>query len=599
VHTYKAPLRDIDFVLNELLDSDSHYPRLEGCGEIDSELAAAIIHGAAKFTEEIVAPLFRSGDEEGCRFRDGDVTTPSGYKRAFQQFGEGGWQALTVPEADGGQGLPPSLGLSVNELFGSGAWSWSMYGGLAGAPISCLINGGTEEQKSRFLPNLISGKWAGTMCLTESHCGSDVGLLRTKATQNDDGTYSVTGTKIFVSGGEQDITENIIHTVLARIEGAPEGTKGVSLFVIPKVWVDSDGTLGERNAVSCSTIEKKMGLKGSATCVMEFEGARALLIGKENRGLDVMFKLMNTARVGTAMQGLSMGELAVQGSLAYARERLQMRSLTGAKNPEDEADPIIVHPDVRRMLLTQKAFVEGDRALIYWLAQLIDLSQFGDAKSMKEASDLLEILTPISKAFCTETCQEVTNLGIQIWGGHGYISENGMEQIVRDARISTVYEGTTGIQALDLVGRKVLGSGGQLLRNVTELIEQFCVEQAGNSEILEFIEPLARVNREWGELTQGLIDRSIKNLDELGAASVDYAFFSGYVVLAYMWARTALVSRQKLPACDDTSAKFYEAKLTTARFYFQRLLPRTSSHAAAAQAGVANLMELEEDSFEF
>jgi alkylation response protein AidB-like acyl-CoA dehydrogenase len=597
---YNAPLRDIRFIMDELLDSHSHYPRLRGCEEVSPELAEAIIDGAARFAEQVVAPLRMSSDEQGCRFEGGTVVTPDGFKEAFRQYGEGGWPGLNVPAKDGGQGLPASLGLVVSELIGSGNWAWSMYSGLAQAPVSCLLNGGSDEQKQTYLPKLLSGEWAGTMCLTEAHCGSDVGLLRTKAVKADDGSYRVSGTKIFVSGGEQDLTQNIIHTVLARVEGAPAGTKGVSLFLIPKILLTPDGSPGERNAVECVSIEKKMGLKGSATCVMQFDDATAFLLGEQDRGLAVMFKLMNTARLGTALQGVALGELAFQGALAYARERLQMRSLTGPKNPEGEADPIIVHPDVRRMLLTQKAFVEGNRAMIYWLAQLVDLSQYGDEESAREAEELLELLTPIAKAFCTETGQEVNNLGLQVFGGHGYISENGMEQVVRDGRISTVYEGTTGIQALDLLGRKVLGSGSRLLHHCSAMILDYCESLEGEDEMQEFREPLRAAVREWDELAATVVERAIGNLDELGAASVDFIHYSGYVVLAYIWARMAQVANRKLAGGESGSdADFHRAKLVTARFYYARLLPRAQAHAAAARAGAQTLMSLEEDGFAF
>ena len=439
MHEYRVPLRDIDFVLKELLGSERHYARLEGCEAPEPELLDDLLRGAAAFAEEEVAPLLASGDEEGCRFENGAVTTPKGFAQAFQRYGEGGWQALTAPCVDGGQGLPPSIGMIVNEMMGTANWAWSMYPGLALAPATCLLNAGSEAQRRSWLPKLLSGEWAGTMCLTEAHCGSDVGLLRTKAVKQDDGSYRITGTKIFVSGGEQDLTENIVHSILARVEGAPEGTRGVSLFIVPKLEIESDGALGAPNAVQCGSIEHKMGLKGSATCVMHFDGARGVLLGEENRGLEIMFKLMNTARLGTATQGLALGERAFQGALAYARERLQMRSLSGVKNPDGEADPILVHPDVRRMLLTQKALTEGQRALIYWLSQLVDLATHGPEDERDTANDLLELLTPVAKAFCTETGQEVTSLGIQIFGGHGYIRDNGMEQLVRDGRIATVY----------------------------------------------------------------------------------------------------------------------------------------------------------------
>ncbi len=589
---YRAPLREIDFVLNELLDAPAHYARLSGCEPLDRELLGSVIEGAARFSEEVVAPLLRSGDEEGCRFEAGEVKTPTGFAEAFRLYGEGGWQSLTTPVAEGGQGLPPSVGMLVSELIGSGNWAWSMYGGLAQAPVTCLLNGGSEAQKRTYLPRLLSGEWAGTMCLTEAHCGSDVGLLRTKAVRQDDGSYAISGTKIFVSGGEHDMTSNIIHSILARIEGAPEGTRGVSLFIVPKHLVNEDGSLGPRNAVHCASIEKKMGLKGSATCVMSFEGARGFLLGEENRGLDVMFKLMNTARLGTAVQGLALGEVAAQGAVDYARQRLQMRSLTGTKNPDGEADPIIVHPDVRRMLLTQRALCEGSRAFIYWLSQLVDLAAYGPEDERQRASDRLELLTPVAKAFCTEASQEVTNLGLQVYGGHGYIADNGMEQIVRDGRISTVYEGTTGIQALDLVGRKVLASGGKLLHALTAEIAEWCAKRRSDIRLDPFVARLEEATARWEDITGVMSERAIQNLDELGSASVDYTLYGGYTLLAWMWARSAEVA---LDADDDSP--LHRAKIETARFYFDRILPRLNAHEAGVLAGAESVMRMDEALF--
>jgi 3-(methylsulfanyl)propanoyl-CoA dehydrogenase len=592
---YAAPLRDMQFVLSDLLDCDKHYAALEGCETLTPDLLQAIITEGAKFAENVVHPLSRSGDEQGCKYDNGKVTTPDGFKEAFKQWGEGGWQALSIPEAEGGQGLPGSIGMIVNEMVGACNWAWSMYGGLALAPVSCLLNGGTEEQKQRYLPNLLTGQWAGTMCLTEAHCGSDVGLLKTKAVDNGDGTYTLTGTKIFISGGEHDITENIIHAILARVEGAPAGTKGISLFIAPKYWVEEDGSMGELNNISCGAIEKKMGLKGSATCVMNYDGARAVRLGEENRGLNLMFKLMNSARLGTALQGLAMAEASLQGAVTYAKDRLQMRSLTGPKNPDGPADPIIVHPDVRRMLMTQKALTEGSRAFVYWLAQLVDRSRYAGGERQSDADKLLEILTPIAKAFCTEISQEVTNLGVQVFGGHGFIAEHGMEQIVRDGRISTLYEGTTGIQALDLIGRKVMGSGGKLLSNVTKLIHKYCEAQKDSTNLQEFVEPLAALNKEWGEVTMKVGERAMENADEVGAASVDYLMYSGYILFAYMWVQMADIAQQKMAAGNDDS--IYAAKVKTARFYYQRLLPRAGAHKHALLAGAASVMEMHEEDF--
>jgi alkylation response protein AidB-like acyl-CoA dehydrogenase len=592
---YKAPLRDIDFVLKEFLNCDQHYSGLQGCEELGVDLMDAIISEGAKFAENVVNPIAEIGDEQGCKFVDGKVTTPPGFKDAYRQWGEGGWQTLGIPAAHGGQGLPSSLGSVIGEMVGAPSWAFTMYGGLALAPVTCLINGGTEAQQQRYIPKILTGEWAGTMCLTEAHCGSDVGLLRTKASKNADGTYTLQGSKIFISGGEQDLSDNIIHAILARVEGAPEGTKGVSLFIAPKHWVNEDGSMGEFNNISCGAIEKKMGLKAQATCVMNYDGARAVLLGEENRGLEIMFKLMNSARLGTALQGLAMGEISYQGAVSYARERLQMRSLTGPKNADGPADPIMVHPDVRRMLLTQKALVEGQRAFIYWLAQQVDLTQYGNEAQQAEASLLLELLTPIAKAFCTETSQEVTYLGVQVYGGHGYISDNGMERIARDNRISTVYEGTTGIQALDLIGRKVLGSGGSVLSNFTKIIHKYCEAHKGNAKLTEFIAPLAALNKEWGEVTMAVGEKAMANADEVGAASVDYLMYSGYIAFAYMWAQMAEVAQQKLDA--GSSDPLYSGKLKTARFYFQRLLPRTATHKSAMLAGAAGLMDMSEAEF--
>ncbi|MBD2859999.1 acyl-CoA dehydrogenase C-terminal domain-containing protein [Spongiibacter sp. KMU-158] len=595
--SYSAPMRDIHFVLKDLLNAPAHYAGLSGCEAPNEELMDAILAEGAKFAENVLDPIAATGDEQGCQFENGKVTTPPGFKEAFKQWAEGGWQSFAVPVADGGQGLPSSLGTVIGEMTGAPCWAFSMYTGLALAPVTCLLNGGSEAQKQRYLPKLISGEWAGAMCLTEAHCGSDVGLLRTKATPNGDGTYTLQGTKIFISGGEQDLTENIVHAILARVEGAPEGTKGVSLFIAPKYWVEEDGSLGEFNNISCGAVEKKMGLKAQATCVMNYDGARAVLLGEENRGLEVMFKLMNTARLGTALQGLAMSEIAYQGAVGYARERLQMRSLTGPKNPNGPADPIIVHPDVRRMLMTQKAIVEGQRAMIYWLAQQVDLSSHGNAEQKENADQLLELLTPIAKAFCTETAQESVYLGMQVFGGHGYIAEHGMERIARDNRISTVYEGTTGIQALDLLGRKVMGSGGTVLRHFTKQIHKFCESHKAREDMQEFITPLKDLNAQWGEVTMAVGEKAMSNADEVGAASVDYLMFSGYITFAYLWAKMAELALDK--AAEGNTDPLYGSKLKTARFYFQRLLPRTAAHKAAMLAGAESMMAMGEDEFMF
>jgi len=594
---YKAPLRDIKFVMNELLDSDQHYANLEGAEDATPDMIDAIVQEGAKFCEQVLSPLNQVGDKEGCTLNEGGVKTPTGFKEAYQQYVEGGWPSITADPNYGGQGLPHSLSLTISEMVGTSNWSWGMYPGLSHGATNTIEEHGSEEQKQTYLTKLISGEWTGTMCLTEPHCGSDLGTLRTKAEPNDDGSYRISGTKIFISAGEHDMAENIVHIVLARLPGAPEGTKGISLFIVPKNLPSEDGSAGERNAVSCGSLEHKMGIHGNATCVMNFDGAKGWLIGPENKGLNCMFTFMNTARIGTAIQGLGAAELGLQGSLAYARERLAMRSLSGPKNPDGPADPIIVHPDVRRMLLSQKAIAEGARALIYLAGQQVDIVHSGKTEEEKKAADaLLSFLTPIAKAFLTEIGYESSNLGMQVFGGHGYIHEWGMEQNVRDARIGMIYEGTTGIQALDLLGRKVLMSQGEALKVFTKQVHLFCKENADNEQLQEFVEPLAAINKEWGDLTMKIGMTAMKNREEVGAAAVDYLMYSGYAVFAYLWARMAKVAQDKL--AEGTSEEmFYNAKVQTARFYFKRMLPRTKGHADAMLAGADSLLDMPEDAF--
>lgn len=490
---YRAPVRDIQFALYDVLDAEQHYARIDA-GEASRDLVDAIISEGGKFAQEVLSPLNQSGDQVGCQFDKGVVTTPPGFKEAYQQYVEGGWPSLAGNPAYGGQGLPESLSVALNEMVSTANWAWGMYPGLSHGAKLTLEAYGTEEQKQTYLSKLISGEWTGTMCLTEPHCGTDLGLLKTRAEPQADGSYRISGTKIFISAGEHDMAPNIVHIVLARLPDAPAGTKGISLFIVPKLDAESMAP----NNVNCGSIEHKMGIHGNATAVLNFDEATGYLIGPENEGLRCMFTFMNFARLGTALQGQAAAELSYQGSLAYARDRLAMRALSGPVAPEKPADPIIVHPDVRRMLLTQRVVAEGGRAMIYYCAQLGDVLHAANSseEDREEAEAIMNVLTPIAKAFLTETGLEAANNGLQVFGGHGYIQEWGMEQIVRDTRIATLYEGTTGIQALDLIGRKVLADRGTMLRFWTRIIHRFCRDNE-NKKMQEFIRPLRRHYREW------------------------------------------------------------------------------------------------------
>lgn len=582
---YKAPLREIDFVTNELFDFDAHYKSLKDGEHVTVDLRDAILNEAAKFSEQTLAPLHQSGDAEGCTWTPEGVKTPSGFKEAYQEFVDGGWGGLTMPESVGGQNLPHSLGLAVGEMMGQANHAWAMIMALTSGCRQTLIAHGTEEQKQVYLPKLVSGEWSGTMCLTEPQCGSDLSFLKTRAEDNGDGSYSITGTKIFISGGDQDFTDNIVHVVLARLPDAPAGTKGISLFLVPKRLPDANGDAGEPNAVSCGSIEHKMGIHANPTCVMNFDGAKGFLIGEVNRGLNCMFTFMNSARLDTSIQGLTHAELALQGALTYAVEREAGRSLRGPQMPERPADSLLVHPDVRRMLLTIKAFAEGGRAFLYYLAQVADLDHQGDELSAR----LMGLLTPISKGFLTELGLEAANIGVQIFGGHGYIREWGMEQNVRDARISTLYEGTTGIQAMDLLGRKIAIDGGQSFALFHDIIKG----SLGDIDA-EFLPQLEAQLAEWEALTQGIMANVGGNIDELGASAFDYLMYSGYVIMAWLWARMATVAAANAKSNDSA---FYRMKIETARFYFKKILPRTQAHKLQIESGSESLMAIPMDDF--
>jgi alkylation response protein AidB-like acyl-CoA dehydrogenase len=598
--TYKAPLRDMRFVMQDLLNIEKHYQSLPDCDEVNQELIDAILGEASKFSEEVVAPLNAVGDEVGCRLaEDGEVTTPPGFREAYQQYVDGGWPSLEQPARYGGQGLPMSLGTTIREMNGTANWAWAMYPGLSHGAVDTIHAHGSEEQKALFLEPLVSGQWTGTMCLTEAHSGTDLGLIKTKAEPAADGTYRITGSKLFISSGEHDLAENIVHIVLARVPGSPPGTKGISLFIVPKFIPAEDGSIGARNEVRCGALEQKMGIHGNSTCLLNFDGATGYLVGEENKGLRYMFTFMNFARLGTGLQGLAHSEFAFQNSLAYARDRLQMRSLTGPKNPDGPADPIIVHPDVRRMLLTQKAFAEGGRALIYFASTQGDiLTKSDDPEARELANHVLSFLTPIIKAFLTETGFESANLGLQCLGGHGYVSEWGVEQNVRDARISMLYEGTTGIQALDLLGRKVLGTRGKALAPVTAFILDFCKRSRKRKELRPYLRTLVRLTRQWKSLTRKIGFSAMRNPDAVGAASVDYIMFSGYVLLGVAWAASARAAYRRLEEGTNEEA-FYRAKIQTAEFYFAKILPRTTTLLQTISTGPDPLMKMDEKQFMF
>ena len=601
---YRVPLRDMRFLMNEVFDYPSHYRDLAGGEEASPEVIDAILEAAADYCEQVLAPLNAVGDREGCVFEHGQVRTPSGFREAYRQFIDGGWQSLSFPQEYGGQGLPMSMNLLKTEMMGAANWAFAMYPGLSVGCIATLMQYGSDVVKQRYLPSLVSGRWTGTMCLTEPQCGSDLGQVRSRAVPLGDGRYAISGTKIFISSGEHDLTDNIIHIVLARLPDAPRGTRGISLFLVPKVRVNDDGSLGERNSVVCGSIEHKMGIAGSATALLNFEDAEGLLIGEPNKGLEAMFTFMNTARIGTAIQGVAHAEQSFQGALAYAQNRRSMRALSGAKEPEQVADALIWHPDVRRMLLTQKSIAEGGRAMVYAAAQIadrmFDASRAGDAATHKRLDEELGFYTPILKGFLTELGLEAAQLGVQIYGGHGYIREHGMEQIVRDARVATLYEGTTGIQALDLLGRKVLlATRGACVRDFTrEMIAQARPHLLGRGAAGRQSRELVKRALQWNWLTLRLMLRAKADRETVGAASVDYLMASGYIMMAHFWARQARCAERLLASgLGQQPGAFYQTKLDCAEFYFERLLPRADAHVRTALAPTHTLMKMDRACF--
>lgn len=600
---YKAPINDIRFLLDEVLDYPAHYADLPNGEDADPDTVSAILEECARFCEDELAPLYASGDAEGCRFDNGEVHTPKGYREAYAKFVEAGWHGLSHPVEYGGQGLPMSLGLAKSEMMATANWPFFMYPGLSMGAMNTIMRYGSEEQKALYMPPLTEGRWTGTMCLTEAQCGTDLGQMKTRASDNGDGTYALHGTKIFISSGEHDLAENIVHIVLGRLPDAPEGTRGISLFIVPKFIPDASGQPGERNAVHCTGIEHKMGIHASSTCTMQFDGATAWLIGEAHKGLEAMFIFMNSARVGTAMQGLAHAELSLQGAVAYARERRSMRALSGKKDPDQVADAIIHHADVRRMLLTQKAIAEGGRAMIYYAGKfadhLVNAVVAGDDEAFETYDDKLGFFTPILKGFLTEMGLEAANHGMQVFGGHGYIKEHGMEQIARDARISTLYEGTTGIQALDLLGRKVLLlTKGGAVRGFTADMARFAAGNLRRRGMRRYCAELARLATQWNWLTVRLMLMASRDRDVVSSASHHFLMYSGYVAMAWFWAMQAGVALQKL--ADGSGAQseaFYRAKVATADFYFDHLLPRARGHAESMTRPSRSMMTMPAEDF--
>ncbi|MDH4992023.1 acyl-CoA dehydrogenase C-terminal domain-containing protein [Aquamicrobium lusatiense] len=594
---YQSPVRNTLYLLNDVLGYERHAD-LPGFADASADVVEAVLAEGAKLAENVMLPLNRVGDTEGCtRHEDGSVTTPKGFSEAYRQYREGGWMGLAAPAEYGGQGLPYTLHAAVGEYLSASNMALMMYPGLTQGAIAAIVEHGNDEQKQTFLPKMIDGAWTGTMNLTEPHCGTDLGLLRTKAVPNGDGTYRISGQKIFISAGDHDMADNIIHLVLARIEGAPEGVKGISLFIVPKFRLDSEGNPGAANGVSCGSLEEKMGIHGNATCVMNYDEAEGTLLGAENGGLKAMFVMMNEARLGVGLQGLSVSEIAYQNAVAYARERLQGRSLSGPKNPNGKADPIIVHPDIRRALMTMRAFNEAGRALILWTALNSDIAhRSDDEKARQTADDMLGLMTPVIKGVLTDKGFEHAVMAQQVFGGHGYIEEHGMSQFVRDARIAMIYEGANGIQALDLVGRKLALNGGRAVQAFFKEVGEFCEANRADENLAPFTKGIKKGLNDLQAATMWLMQNAMAKPDNAGAASTDYLHLFGLVALGYMWGRMVKASQEKL-ASGAEDAAFHENKIVTARYFMERVMPETSAHLARISTGADTMMALPAEAF--
>ncbi|MBV6633017.1 MAG: acyl-CoA dehydrogenase C-terminal domain-containing protein [Alphaproteobacteria bacterium] len=597
--SYSAPVEDMRFVLHEVLNAES-LSELPGYEDVSEDLIDAILEEAAKMAENELFPLNQVGDKEGCTYENGVVRTPTGFKEAYDQFREGGWIGLSADPNYGGQGMPASINFVLNEILSSANMAFAMYPGLSQGAYDAIHMHGSDELKDLYLPKLVDGIWSGTMCLTEPHCGTDLGLIRTKAVPRDDGSYDISGTKIFISAGEHDMTDNIVHLVLAKLPDAPPGVKGISLFLVPKFIPKEEGgdhVAGPRNGVMCGSIEHKMGIHGNATCVMNFDDAQGWLVGDPHKGLRAMFTMMNAARLGVAMQGLAIGEVSYQNGLAYAKDRRQGRALTGAKEPDQPADSIMVHPDVRRNFLNAKAITEASRALSYWIGMQIDVfDKHPDERVRRDADDLVSLMTPILKAFLTDNGTQIAIDCQQMLGGHGYVWEWGMEQYVRDARIAQIYEGANGIQALDLVGRKMPKDFGRLLRQFFHPVQEFLEEHQTNPELQEFVFPLAKAFGKLQQATGIVAQKGMKNPDEAGAASTDFLRLFGYVALGFMWAKMVITAKEKLPNANGKTA-FYDGKIKTARYYMQKVLPEANACFIRIMAGSDPVMDLDEAQF--